>query len=302
MAFHTFANDTESGKTAKALIQHGDITALSIYANSLVEKAKNVVHGVIREVSIVIAGANPGRHIDNLAFEHADGSIVKDETEAIICAGVLAHDTFTSEESDNDNNEDEKNDISHAVAEEDPETVGKVFETFDAKQKSVVYALIAHALDVASADEEEDEEDDKPGKDGATVKHSNNKKGEPVMKKNIFDKNAQPGADSTLEHGVLSREELRNIFSDAIKSQSTLKNAFAHGYESLSDALAAYEHQEEVLAHAGTYGIDNIGYLFPRRKDPDQYSEFYQTGHRMGCQGFRRLQTRSLFSHQNNSC
>ena len=67
-------NDTESGKTAKALIQHGDISALSIYANSLVEKSKNVIHGVIREVSLVIAGANPEAYIDNLAFQHGDGS------------------------------------------------------------------------------------------------------------------------------------------------------------------------------------------------------------------------------------
>jgi len=75
-------NESPAAQDAKEAIKHGDIKALSIYANSLVEKAKNVVHGVIREVSLVIAGANAGAYIDNIAFQHGDGSIVEDETEA----------------------------------------------------------------------------------------------------------------------------------------------------------------------------------------------------------------------------
>ena len=85
-------NNTEAGKTAKALVQHGDISALSIYANSLVQKSSNVIHGVIREVSLVLSGANPEAYIDNLAFEHSDGSITTDESEAFICAGAIIHD------------------------------------------------------------------------------------------------------------------------------------------------------------------------------------------------------------------
>ena len=109
--------------------------------------------------------------------------------------------------------------------------------------------MVAHALEAG-----EDGEDGEGEKD---VKHSNIK-GDEIMKKNIFD------ADSTAKQGRLTREDLRGIFNDARQSQSTLKNAFlAHGYDSISDALADYEHQEEVLAHAATYGIDNIGYLFP---------------------------------------
>src|SRR5512135_575713 len=73
-AYCTF-NQTESGKNAKLLVEHGDIGYLSIYANQLIEKAKNVIHGMIREVSLVMAGANPGAVIDNLAFEHGDGSV-----------------------------------------------------------------------------------------------------------------------------------------------------------------------------------------------------------------------------------
>ena len=79
-------NGSAAAADAREGIKHGDITALSIYANSLIEKGKNVVHGAIREVSLVIAGANPEAYIDNLAFEHGDGSIVQDESEAIISA------------------------------------------------------------------------------------------------------------------------------------------------------------------------------------------------------------------------
>ena len=91
---YCYLNNTESGKVAKDLVKHGDIDSLSIYANSLVQKGTNVVHGVIREVSLVISGANPGAYIDNLAFEHADGSVVQDDEEAIISIGALVHDAI----------------------------------------------------------------------------------------------------------------------------------------------------------------------------------------------------------------
>jgi len=244
-------NDTESGKTAKSLVQHGDISALSIYANSLVQKSQNVVHGVIREVSLVLSGANPEAYIDNLAFEHADGSVTTDESEAIITLGALSHDAIEiPEDSNTSDNEDTSEELTHADTKKEPEdqkTVGDIFETLNEEQKTVVYAMIAQALEVSENDEEEED----------SAEHSNIK-GDEMMKKNIFDK------ESTASVGKLTREDLRSIFNDARQSQSTLKNAFlAHGYESISDALADYEHQEEVLAHAATYGVENIGYLFP---------------------------------------
>ena len=260
-------NATDSGKIAKALIQHGDITALSIYANSLVEKAKNVVHGVIREVSIVVAGANPEAYIDNLAFEHGDGSITTDETEAIICAGVLSHDALITEiEEEVEKEEDTMAKLEHAAE----ETVGEVFETLSDKQKTMVYALIGHALEAV---ENEDEEDDE------SVEHSsddNEEEGDITMKKNIFDKNQAGANGSTLQHDGLTRVELRTILDEARQSQSSLKNAFlAHGYETITDALTAYEHRDTVLAHAGaTYGIDNIEYLFPDAKTLSNTPDF----------------------------
>ncbi len=254
-------NNTEAGKTAKALVQHGDISALSIYANSLVQKSSNVIHGVIREVSLVLSGANPEAYIDNLAFEHSDGSITTDESEAFICAGAIIHDGIEIPEvSDNQDSSEES--ISHADDKKDPEdqkTVGDVFDTLNEEQKTVVYTMIAQALETQDA-EDGDEED---------VKHSNIK-GDETMKKNIFDKDS-----AATEVRGLSRADLRAIFNDARQSQSTLKNAFlAHGYESISDALADYEHQDEVLAHAATYGIDNIGYLFPDARTTTNTPQF----------------------------
>ena len=253
-------NNTEAGKTAKDLVQHGDISALSIYANSLVQKSSNVIHGVIREVSLVLSGANPEAYIDNLAFEHSDGSITTDESEAFICAGAIIHDGIEIPEvSDTQDSSEES--ISHADDKKDPEdqkTVGEVFDTLNEEQKTVVYTMIAQALE--TQDGEDDEED---------VKHSNIK-GDETMKKNIFDKDS-----AATEVRGLSRADLRAIFNDARQSQSTLKNAFlAHGYESISDALADYEHQDEVLAHAATYGIDNIGYLFPDARTTTNTPQF----------------------------
>ena len=254
-------NNTETGKTAKALVQHGDISALSIYANSLVQKSSNVIHGVIREVSLVLSGANPEAYIDNLAFEHSDGSITTDESEAFICAGAIIHDGIEIPEvSDNQDSSEES--ISHADDKKDPEdqkTVGDVFDTLNEEQKTVVYTLIAQALETQDGEDEEKED----------VKHSNIK-GDETMKKNIFDKDS-----AATEVRGLSRADLRAIFNDARQSQSTLKNAFlAHGYESISDALADYEHQDEVLAHAATYGIDNIGYLFPDARTTTNTPQF----------------------------
>ena len=255
-------NNTEAGKTAKALVQHGDISALSIYANSLVQKSSNVIHGVIREVSLVLSGANPEAYIDNLAFEHSDGSITTDESEAFICAGAIIHDGIEIPEvSDTQDSSEES--ISHADDKKNPEdqkTVGEVFDTLNEEQKTVVYTMIAQALETQDGEDEDEDED---------VKHSNIK-GDETMKKNIFDKDSA-GA----EVRGLSRADLRAIFNDARQSQSTLKNAFlAHGYESISDALADYEHQDEVLAHAATYGIDNIGYLFPDARTTTNTPQF----------------------------
>ena len=143
---YCYLNNTESGKVAKDLVKHGDIDSLSIYANNLVQKGSNVVHGVIREVSLVISGANPGAYIDNLAFEHADGSIVKDDEEAIISIRALVHDAIDMPDEDEKEIDLTEDELEHAA--KDQKTVAEVFETLNEDQKLVVYTLIAQALEV----------------------------------------------------------------------------------------------------------------------------------------------------------
>lgn len=263
-------NDTVNGKQAKALVEHGDLSALSIYANSLVEKSKSVIHGVIREVSLVIAGANPEAYIDNLVVQHGDGSTTDTEDEAIICAhsadGDIGLDIGEGDEPEGDDPEDGDPDGTEPVVHADgakgqkkpageDETVGEVYESLNPKQKTAVAALLAAAMESAEG---------KPSGATKPVKHSD--EGDTTMKKHLFESGAtgQEGQDGVLQHSALTRVELREILGEARQSQSTLKNAFlAHGFETIQDALAVYEHNDEVLAHAATYGVENIDYLFP---------------------------------------
>lgn len=141
-AYCTF-NDTESGRNAKLLVEHGDISALSIFANQLKQQGMNVIHGAIREVSLVLAGANPGAFIDSI-LSHGEES----DEEAIIYTGEsisLYH------SSDKNNNEKEKENMDEDNGknkkEEKEETVGDVFNTLTEKQKTVVYAMIGEALE-----------------------------------------------------------------------------------------------------------------------------------------------------------
>jgi hypothetical protein len=209
-------NDTEAGKNTKILVQHGDIKALSIYANKLVQKGADVVHGVIREVSLVMTGANPGAFIDNVVVVHADGSDMEPEDEAVIYTGL----ELTLEP------------VKHEEAEEDSgETVEDVFNTLSEKQKNVVYAMIAQIV----ADDSVKMEDDSSDED---LTHSD-EEGENLMKNNVFD------GSSDKPRASLTHEQFKTILADAQKLGS-FKEAF--------------------LMHAGTYGIDNIDYLFPDAK------------------------------------
>lgn len=243
-------NESSAAKDAKEAIKHGDIKALSIYANSLVEKGKNVVHGLIREVSLVIAGANAGAFIDNLAFQHGDGSVTEDETEAIISADSDLE-LFHAEE------EPKKEEPKKEEAEKE-ETVADVFETLNEKQKTVVYAMIAEALQ-SSGETEEEEVDEKEEE----IKQSDDK-GDSNMKKNVFDNSTKEG-DNTMKHAALTQTELREILDDARRSQSSLKNAFlAHGFDSLAEAYMSYQGSDEDKAIQ--HSITDIGYLFPDYK------------------------------------
>ena len=148
-------NDTESGKTAKLLVQHGDVAALSIYANKLKQQKGNVLHGDIREVSLVLAGANPGAFIEPQTIRHGE-EMIEVEDEAVIYTGEKlelfhAEETKTEETKSEESTKEEKKDMAE-------KTVKDVFDELTEEQKTVVYAMIGQALEDAGADDEEEEE------------------------------------------------------------------------------------------------------------------------------------------------
>ena len=195
-AYCTF-NDTEAGQNAKQLVEHGDVSALSIYANQLKQHGGDVIHGSIREVSLVLAGANPGAFIDSIIC-HGEES----EEEAIIYTG----EDISLSHADNEEMKEEKpmEDTKKVENKTDNKTVKDVFDTLTEEQKTVVYALIGQALESAGVTDENDENDDE---------EDNN------MKHNVFDQ------DDMMKGNVLSHSDMEDIFSDA-KRTGSLKEAF----------------------------------------------------------------------------
>ena len=196
-AYCTF-NDTDAGRNAKALVEHGDVTALSIYANQLKQQGPNVLHGAIREVSLVLAGANPGAFIDSI-IRHGEES----DEEAIIYTGenlVLKHSQNTIV---NDKNLDEVKDnfTPPSGDKKDEKTVQDVFDTLNEEQKTVVYALIGQALDESNQNE------------------NNEKEGNDNMKHNVFDQ------DQKEKENVLTHADMETIISEG-KRYGSLKDSF----------------------------------------------------------------------------
>ena len=202
-AYCTF-NETEAGQNAKLLVEHGDVSALSIYANQLKQRGSDVIHGAIREVSLVLAGANPGAFIDSVIC-HGEES----EEEAIIYTGEdisLFHAECdkkeeTKEEKPVEN--EKKTTESEKKTTDSEETVGEVLDTLNEKQKTAVFALIAQALENADNSNDDDEE-------------------EKEMKHNVFDQ------DETMKENVLSHSDIESILSDAKRSGSLKESFLAH--------------------------------------------------------------------------
>lgn len=260
-----FFNDTESGKAAKQLVQHGDVVALSIYANGLKQQTngrnKDVIHGDIRELSLVVAGANPGAFIDFVDLAHGEGA----EQEVIIGTGesislyhsdkkppLLTPKSDDKDKSDEPKADDKSDDQKEGnQAEDQPkddskpkkdETIQDVVDSMTEKQRTVMYSLIAAAPKaLAESDEDEDASDDKNDK---------SKGGNNTMKHNLFDK--EETQETTLSHAaqgeILSLAKQNNVGS--------LRTALAIYAEEAANGDAALQH-----------GIDNIESLFPDFKD-----------------------------------
>lgn len=192
-------NETEAGKNAKILIESKDISAMSIYANRLKQNGGNVLHGDIREVSLVLAGANPGAFIDNI-ITHADDS---ENDEAVIYTGMLLELYHAEKEK-----KEEKEDMNENKS---GKTVQDIFDTFTEEQKTVVYALIGQALESKDSEMEQSEINEDGGDD--------------VMKHNVFENDKNQG----YEGEVLTHAELEAILKDG-KRYGSLKESFLqHG-------------------------------------------------------------------------
>lgn len=202
-AYCTF-NSTEAGQNAKQLVEHGDVSALSIYANKLQQQGSNVLHGEIREVSLVLAGANPGAFIDSI-IRHGEES----DEEAVVYTGEnleLAH-----AEDDEESEKQEK--LEHAEENNKEKTVQDVFDTLNEEQKNVVYALVGQALE--SKNQNEEKEKDKNKEEDSTMKH------------NVFDKETEN------KDNVISHSEMQAIIADAKRYGSMKDSALAHGIENV---------------------------------------------------------------------
>ena len=252
-------NNSESGKMGKEMVRNGDVNQLSIYANQLKQQGGNVIHGAIREVSLVLAGANPGAYIDSIMC-HGDGS----DDEGIIYTGediVLAHSEDdnsdedesiahagcnTSKNTESTKKEDKNMEESKEKKNETPEkekTVKDVFDTLTEEQKTVVYALIGQALEDAGVSDE-DETDDENEDD---MKHSEG--GNDSMYTNVFERDSAPQAN------VLSHADQEEILKMAKAPGMTLKSAI--------EAFA--NDHEDILAHG--FESSEVGRLFPDYKD-----------------------------------
>jgi len=224
-------NDTESGQTAKSLVNNGDVDKLSIYANKLKTQMNNVMHGCIREVSLVLAGANPGAYIDSVIV-HGEGTEDIEE-EGVIYTDehieIISHsdDNNSKLESEPETKKEDENNIMEKQKEEnnnkEEKTVQEIFDTLNEEQKTAVYAIVGQAVEDAQngALEDDDEEEDEEGEEN--------------MKHNVFDNDNN---DEVLQHS--------EILADAI--------ADAKKYGSLKDS---------VIEHAAINNITDIGKLFP---------------------------------------
>lgn len=237
-------NDTESGNTAKELVQHGDICSLSICANHLKQTpSKGVMHGTIREVSLVVAGANPKARIESVRLMHSEDSDDFEEeihiyTEESI--SLMHSDKGTSDELNHANNTKEDKEMPDKETKDNTDsktpsdkTVKDVIDTMTEEQKTVLYAMVGQALEESGAMDKKDKNDEKGGND---------------MKHNLFEN------DVTQSNDVLTHADQEAILNLAKSS-------------SVGSFKAAMEIYAEQNSDTLTHGIDDIESLFPDYKD-----------------------------------
>ena len=226
-----FFNDSENGQLAKKLVSHGDVSSLSIWANKLKQNGREVLHGEIRELSLVLAGANPGAYIDVVMAHNDEGEDVS-ELYANYNENIMIH--AASEDEKSDSNKEEKPVEEEKKQPDTEKTVGEVFDALTEEQKTAVYAIIGKALeDSGETEDEMDEEDDN-------------------MKHNVFEN------EEVKQEGVLSHSEMQAILADGKR------------YGSLRESFLAHAGDTKYSAGTATYGIDGADdFLFPDARNLD---------------------------------
>ena len=259
-------NRNPKAQAMKEAVANGDIKAFSIFANQLKQRGSDVIHGMIREVSLVLSPANKGARIENLNFAHSDGTYEVDDEEALIYTDdqeiEVYHDGM------------EENEEEETMAKTAELDIQAVLDSMNEDQQAVVRAFyeqgqidaledLEHSEDddeEYESDEEEDEEEDsddfedeedEDDEEDDEIEHSN-MKGTKKMKKNVFDNSGVEEKNDTLSHA-----EITTIFTDA-KRMGSLKEA--------------------VLSHSAEYGIDQIDWLFPEYKNNNNPPEFIKRG------------------------
>lgn len=237
-------NNTESGQNAKLLVEHGDVRALSIYANQLKQNGANVIHGSIREVSLVLAGANPGATIENI-IAHSD------DFEAIYSVGYAESELelYHSEEG-NPEGEEKEMDKPEVKTEEQPKTektVKEIYDTLNEEQKDLVAFLVGKATEGNGAEDEGDEEED-----------------EEDMKHDVFD------------HETSNARELNHSAMMAVIADSKRFGSMRESFQQHSEDFIQHEEAAPEEGRGITYGITNIDYLYPDYKAVTDRPDFYK--------------------------
>lgn len=254
-----FFNHTAKAQNAKQLVQHGDITSLSIYANQLVEKEKNVMHGQIREVSLVLSGANPGAKIDNVVLRHSDGGETELQDEAVIYGGTLSHgDGYLMHDDDDEGlTPEEVQAMLDELPPEQQQVIGMLIENAAAQGYEAGVEDLADELDY-DEDDFEDEDEDEDEDDDYDYEEDDFTPEELAQ----YDYNGDAYMGNVFDQGRLAPSGRRPVLS-----HSDMADVF-------KDAQEVGSLKESVLFHADQFGITNIDLLFPQAKDFQNKPEF----------------------------
>jgi hypothetical protein len=268
-----FFNDTQQAQTSRSLLEHKDINMMSIWANDLIERAGRVLHGAIREVSLVLSGANPGAMIENVTIRHSNGDETVLDDEVYIRSGIEVELEHSSENDTEEKTEDKTEDKSEEKTEDkseektdeddkelelqhadsDEKTVGDVVASMSEEQQQVLHYLVGKASGDSGDDDsvKQDNINDKTDDDKTDDDNTNSKGNE--MKHNVFEKTDDEGKEKapvSLSHG-----DMQAIFADAAKPGNTLREAV----------------QDYALSH----GIEDIDLLFPDHKNLSNTPELW---------------------------